>query len=235
MRPTPKPSPTGHRRQTATRWPLPHRLIPDGSDPAAIAATVHIGRILHDHRPRNHPTGLTPDHHADIPLSDLAAAMECSQATARRAIAAVEAAGSFQISRSPGRPIRFRHRPDIAQIADHGKAWMPWTNRPQPHRQTANIYALASWSDWNGNINYTALRKKGGAKALSERAGMTPPRQRSAFAHLPVEGDLRTRTLRWHPRQLCDSPEEQAAARRIPKPPPRTQPTPPAPGNVSNT
>ena len=86
--------------------------------------------------------------------------MACSVSTARRAVADLEAAGVFQISRSPGRPITFRHRPDVANLAEHGEAWMPWTNQPQPYRITAVCYAVASWSDFDGNLNYDAIQKR---------------------------------------------------------------------------
>ena len=134
-------------------------------------------------------------------------------------------------SRSPGRPIRFRHRPDVAQLAEHGKAWMPWTNQPQPYRITAVCYAVASWSDFDGNLNYDAIRKTGltVTQALCERAGMTPPRLRTALAQLPTEGDIRTRTLRWLPNQMSDPEQEQHNARRIPAPPEQHQPPPSAP------
>ncbi len=157
--------------------------------------------------------------------------MACSVATAKRAVADLETYEVFQISRSPGRPIRFRHRPDVAQLAEHGKAWMPWTNQPQPYRITAVCYAAASWSDFDGNLNYEAIRKTGRTvtQALCERAGMTPPRLRTALAQLPTEGDIRTRTLRWLPRQMSGTYQEQNDARRIPAHPGRFQPPSSAP------
>ena len=235
MRPTPTPDPAGHphnsgqridRRKKALRWPFPHRLLPHGLSPAARATAAQVARRLYDHRPRNHPDGLTCAHYATIRLSELAAAMACSVATARRAIADLETYNVFQISRSPGRPILFRHRPDVAQLAEHGKAWMPWTNQPQPYRTTAVCYAAASWSDFNGNLNYEAIRKAGltVTQALCERAGMTPPRLRTALTQLPTEGDIRTRTLRWLPRQMSGTYQDQHDARRIPAHPERPQP-----------
>ena len=229
MRPT--PNPRIDRSKKALRWPFPHRLLPNGLSPAARAAAAQVARRLFDHRPRNHPDGLTCAHYATIRLSELAAAMACSVATARRAVADLETAEVFQISRSSGRPITFRHRPDVAQLAEHGKAWMPWTNQPQPYRITAVCYAAASWSDFDGNLNYQAIRKTGRTvtQALCERAGMTPPRLRTALAQLPTEGDIRTRTLRWLPRQMSDPDQDQHDARRIPAHPGRHQPPSSAP------
>lgn len=214
---------TRQRRAIAHRYPLPHGIVPAAAGPATIAAADYIARCLHDARPRNHPDGLTPEHDTEITIADLARAIKVSARTATRAVAELEQA--FQVIRRPGRPLRFRHRHDVAERARKGNAWMPWTDEPRPATMTAAAYALASWSHYTGRLNRAAIRRTGQSptEALTARAGMTAPTFRRALeelrAHGAITGELADRSLRLDCDKLAAAQDCQDQARRVPPPP----------------
>ena len=235
----PPPDRTQAQRQTrsaAHRYPVPHRTL-HGATHAEIAAHLYLHRRLYDHRPRNHPTGLTDEHDTEITTADLAAALHCSPDNAARTLKRI--AGHYQIERRPGRPHRIRHHPDVEERGRAGQAWIPWTTDTLPPPEAAAVYALASWSGWRGRPNYARMRQttsRPPAAELARRAGQHGQTFRRSLRRLQdrgaTTGELADRTLRLHADRIAAPRHAQEAARRIP---PGHRPHPGRPNRIKAT